>query len=95
MSKLIPCKSCGHKIDKGAVKCPSCGASRTTAGRVVLLMILTLMIAWFLGGFLWVDGCVKLRQMDKKAEKSKADQERLMKESEAVFNQREAEGKYR
>lgn len=41
MSKLVPCKECGHQISKRAKTCPGCGAKpKRTSPVAVLLAIL-------------------------------------------------------
>lgn len=49
-TKLIPCNSCGHQIAKSASKCPSCGAARTTAPRLILIAFVTVVLVFVLGG---------------------------------------------
>jgi uncharacterized membrane protein YciS (DUF1049 family) len=65
-------------IHKGAVTCPSCGAHRTTASRIVMLVIIGVVIAWLLGGFMWTRGCSQMRELDRKSEQLKSNHERLM-----------------
>jgi hypothetical protein len=55
MSKLVGCKSCGHKVDKSAKSCPSCGVSNPgvksggTAKGCLGLVLLFFIVSWFIG----------------------------------------------
>ena len=49
-TKLTPCQACGQSIAKSATTCPHCGKSSTSLARIGLLVLLTVIVVWLLGG---------------------------------------------
>jgi zinc-ribbon domain len=49
-SNLRPCSACGENIYSGATTCPHCGKTFTSAARIGLIALLTIIILLFLGG---------------------------------------------
>lgn len=48
----VPCRSCGHPVEPGALYCDHCGADRLMEGRSLWLAIVAGLVG--LGVLLWV-----------------------------------------